>query len=127
MYPYYSYPYYENWYRYPAPPVYSQDTYPQTYYQGNAFYPYQGGAPYGFPYYQVNSNPYSGYTETGNEGGSTSFQPAAAGKSVIGYFQNEEGQFDFDKMMNTTGQVMKTVQQVSPIVKGIGTFVKGIK
>jgi hypothetical protein len=48
-------------------------------------------------------------------------------KGLMGYFQDEQGQLDFDKMMSTTGQVMKTVQQVSPIVKGIGSFVKGIK
>ncbi|WP_390305377.1 YppG family protein [Halobacillus naozhouensis] len=71
------------------------------------------------------NNPYTyGYGQQGyNEG-----EPAAASKSsVVSYFQDEQGQLDFDKMMSTTGQVMQTIQQVSPIVKGIGSFVKGMK
>ncbi|WP_079525616.1 YppG family protein [Halobacillus hunanensis] len=77
----------------------------------------QGMYSYNYPYTY-------GYGLQGyNEG-----EPAAATKSsVVSYFQDEEGQLDFDKMMSTTGQVMQTIQQVSPIVKGIGSFVKGMK
>ncbi|UOR10330.1 YppG family protein [Halobacillus amylolyticus] len=70
-------------------------------------YPYTYG--YGYP----------GYNEA---------EPAAGQKSsVVSYFQDEQGQLDFDKMMSTTGQVVQTIQQVSPIVKGIGSFVKGMR
>ncbi|MCP3029251.1 YppG family protein [Halobacillus sp. A5] len=48
-------------------------------------------------------------------------------KKMMAYFQDENGQMDFDKMMNTTGQVVQTIQQVSPMVKGIGSFVKGLR
>ncbi|WP_159462235.1 YppG family protein [Halobacillus sp. Marseille-P3879] len=48
-------------------------------------------------------------------------------KKMMTYFQDENGQLDIDKMMNTTGQVVQTIQQVSPMVKGIGTFVKGLR
>src|SRR5699024_3694429 len=46
-------------------------------------------------------------------------------KGIMGYFQNDEGQLDFDKVLNTAGQVGNTYQQVSPLVKGIGSFFKG--
>lgn len=46
-------------------------------------------------------------------------------KNVMGYFQNDEGKFDFDKVMNTAGQISNTYQQVSPLVKGIGSFFTG--
>lgn len=92
----------------------------------NGFYSYGPSQPF------THSPPYYGYTENAEMGGwstanKESFQAGAIPKSVMNYFQDEQGQLDFDKMMSTTGQVMKTVQQVSPIVKGIGTFVKGIK
>ncbi|MGP4062732.1 YppG family protein [Halobacillus sp. H74] len=131
MYPYY--PYWNGWYRYPANPAYDQTTYQQMYpnpqanvmgYDGysNGMYAYQ------YPY--MNSYNYPGYTETGNPNQTNpnaSFNVGSIPKGVMNYFQDEEGQMDFDKMMSTTGQVMKTFKQVSPLVKGIGTFVKGIK
>ncbi|GAA4074936.1 YppG family protein [Amphibacillus indicireducens] len=46
-------------------------------------------------------------------------------KGVMGYFQNDQGKFDVDKVLNTAGQVANTYQQFSPIVKGIGSFFKG--
>ncbi|WP_226585435.1 YppG family protein [Halobacillus litoralis] len=134
MYTYYPYYNGSGWYRYPAAPSYNQVPYQQTFPQA---YPANQGVVYGYENYNnglygygypsMNSYNYTGYTETGNANGSPSFNVGAMSKGVMNYFQNEEGQLDFDKMMSTTGQVMKTVQQVSPIVKGIGTFVKGIK
>ncbi|MBH0231574.1 YppG family protein [Halobacillus yeomjeoni] len=123
--------------------------YPQSwnnwYYRNPAFQPYYpaGQQVYSNPLYGWNyhnyaqgtynySNPYThsygygGYTGNGAPNAS-SFNVADLQKTVINYFQDEEGQLDLDKMMSTTGQVMKTVQQVSPLVKGIGSFVKGIK
>jgi len=46
-------------------------------------------------------------------------------KGFMGYFQDDEGQLDFDKVLNTAGQVGNTYQQFSPLVKGIGSFFKG--
>lgn len=46
-------------------------------------------------------------------------------KGLMGYFQDDEGQIDFDKVLNTAGQVGNTYQQFSPLVKGIGSFFKG--
>ncbi|WP_394220084.1 YppG family protein [Halobacillus trueperi] len=128
MYPYNPYYYYNNgWYRYPSSPPYQQANYQQmSNNQGNVW----GYAPYNQPVYgfqnpYVNSYDYTGYTETGNQ--NSSFNVGNMSKGVMSYFQKEDGQIDFDKMMSTTGQVVKTVKDVSPIVKGIGTFVKGIK
>jgi len=127
------YPYYQQWYDwsrqstvYPYDPAFYQAAYQN---QGNVNGWYNNGynqnayVPQNpFPY----SYGYTGYTENGNPE-TSSFQAGALPKGVMNYFQNEDGQLDFDKMMSTTGQVVKTVQQVSPIVKGIGTFVKGFK
>ncbi|WP_082235577.1 YppG family protein [Halobacillus massiliensis] len=66
---------------------------------------------YGYGYGGYNEGEANGYTK----------------KNLMSYFQDDEGQLDFNKMMNTTGQVMQTIKQVSPVVKGIGTFVKGMR
>lgn len=44
--------------------------------------------------------------------------------NVTGYFQNENGQLDFDKMLSTVGQLANTYHQVSPIVKQVGALIK---
>lgn len=59
----------------------------------------------------------------GTQGMGTQQKPPT--KGVMGYFQNDEGKFDVDKVLNTAGQVANTYQQFSPIVKGIGSFFKG--
>lgn len=88
------------------------------------------------PYVQMNQQPYpptypnmpfhQGTWQPPYQGmqgmGSQQKSPA---KGVMGYFQNDEGQFDVDKVLNTAGQVANTYQQFSPIVKGIGSFFKG--
>ncbi|WP_176140496.1 YppG family protein [Halobacillus salinus] len=129
MYP--NYNQYQDWARYQAAYLYGRNMYPNGYQQNMPVqYPMNG-----YQGYQV-QNPYSyyypGYTEnvqgTGTEPkGFNGFNGSGIQKSVMNYFQDDQGQFDFDKMMSTTGSMMKTFQQVSPLVKGIGTFVKGIK
>ncbi|WP_062515719.1 YppG family protein [Halobacillus sp. KGW1] len=121
--------YSNGWYYYPTETAYRQNNYPMYSNQGgNWGYPMYTDASY-MPYQQqqpfMNSYNYPGYTETGEQ--TASFDASSIPKGVMGYFQNEEGQLDFDKMMSTTGQVVKTMQQVSPIVKGLGSFVKGFK
>lgn len=46
---------------------------------------------------------------------------------VLSYFQDENGQMDFDKMMSTVGQVANTVQQISPMVKQFSSIMKSFK
>lgn len=43
------------------------------------------------------------------------------------YFQDENGQMDYDKMFNTVGQLAKTVQQVSPVIQQFGSMIKNSK
>ncbi|HLR67323.1 YppG family protein [Virgibacillus alimentarius] len=47
--------------------------------------------------------------------------------SLIAYFQDENGQVDFDKMFSTVGQLANTVQQVSPLIKQFGSLIKSFK
>src|SRR5699024_11432066 len=39
------------------------------------------------------------------------------------YFQDSNGQVDFDKMFSTVGQLANTVQQVSPVIKQVGSLI----
>lgn len=51
-------------------------------------------------------------------------QPAGG---VLHYFQDENGQMDFDKVMSTVGQVSNTVKQISPMVKQFSSIMKSFK
>lgn len=55
-----------------------------------------------------------------------SFQPKQPGgmQSVMNSFKSQDGSVDFNKMMNTAGQMMTAVNQVSSLVKGLGGFFK---
>lgn len=46
---------------------------------------------------------------------------------IKGYFQDEDGQVDFDKMLSTVGQLANTYHQVSPIVKQFGSIIKSFR
>lgn len=126
---YQNYNQWQDWRRYQAAYVYGRNMYPNGYqnipvqqYPMNGYPNYQGyQMQYPYSYYQP------GYTENVQSPEGQGLPGGGIQKSVMNYFQDEQGQFDFDKMMSTTGQMMKTFQQVSPLVKGIGTFVKGIK
>ncbi len=43
---------------------------------------------------------------------------------VPSQFQNQNGQFNLDKMLTTVSQVASTYHQVSPIIKQFGAFMK---
>ncbi|MFC7063674.1 YppG family protein [Halobacillus seohaensis] len=96
--------------------------------------PHYNEMPYGWeqtmyqdPYMYASGYEYPNFIDPYNGAQFTGEQYANQKKNMINYFQDENGQLDFDKMMSTTGQVMQTIQQVSPMVKGIGTFVKGLR
>ncbi|MGG3469608.1 YppG family protein [Neobacillus pocheonensis] len=45
-------------------------------------------------------------------------------QSFMNSFKSQDGSVDFNKMMNTAGQMMNAVNQVSSLVKGFGGFFK---
>ncbi|HEY2420410.1 MAG TPA: YppG family protein [Neobacillus sp.] len=45
-------------------------------------------------------------------------------QSIMNSFKSQDGSVDFNKMMNTAGQMMNAVNQVSSLVKGFGGFFK---
>jgi len=47
--------------------------------------------------------------------------------NLLSQFQNTEGQFDVDKMINTVGQIASTYHQVAPIIKQFGSFIKNFR
>jgi hypothetical protein len=44
--------------------------------------------------------------------------------SLINSFKSQDGSVDFNKMMNTAGQMMNAVTQVTSLVKGLGGMFK---
>ncbi|MBM7554382.1 YppG family protein [Thalassobacillus pellis] len=63
------------------------------------------------------------YNETGNQFYDQNSRPPG----MMGYFQDQNGQLDMEKMMKTMGQLAQTANQFSPLVKGIGGFIKGFR
>jgi hypothetical protein len=45
-------------------------------------------------------------------------------QSFMNSFKSQDGSVDFNKMMNTAGQMMNAVNQVTSLVKGFGGFFK---
>jgi hypothetical protein len=50
-------------------------------------------------------------------------QPSGV-QSIMNSFKGQDGSVDFNKMMNTAGQMMSAVNQVSSMVKGLGGIFK---
>ncbi|WP_066187482.1 YppG family protein [Gracilibacillus timonensis] len=76
-----------------------------------------------FQYYQKPTipNPYQGWQSTNT---------AASGKqsnAMLQYFQDKNGEMDFDKVFHTVNQLASTYQQVSPLVKNMGTWLKAFQ
>ncbi|MCA1054596.1 YppG family protein [Rossellomorea aquimaris] len=52
-------------------------------------------------------------------------KPAKSGMgNIMNSFKSQDGSFDFNKVMNTAGQMMGAVNQVSSLVKGLGGVFK---
>lgn len=47
--------------------------------------------------------------------------------SLFSYFQDKNGNFDFNKMVSTFGQITSTVKQVSPLFKSFGSLLGKIQ
>ncbi|NEY99883.1 YppG family protein [Heyndrickxia shackletonii] len=50
--------------------------------------------------------------------------PASGMNSIMNSFKSQDGSIDFNKMVNTAGQMMNAVTQVSTMVKGLGGLFK---
>jgi hypothetical protein len=50
--------------------------------------------------------------------------PPSGFQSVLKSFKSQDGTFDLNKVMNTTGQMMNAVSQFSSLVKGFGSIFK---
>ncbi|WML47728.1 YppG family protein [Neobacillus sp. PS3-34] len=81
---------------------------------------------YGNPYLQQNSyqqpNPYMNANPY-PKGNVLPKQPGGM-QSFMNSFKSQDGSVDYNKMMNTAGQMMNAVNQVSSLVKGFGGFFK---
>jgi len=51
-------------------------------------------------------------------------RPPSGMQSILNSFKTQEGNLDFNKMMDTAGQMMNAFTQVSSMVKGIGGIFK---
>ncbi|WP_052302404.1 YppG family protein [Bacillus sp. SG-1] len=77
------------------------------------YYPQQGS----YNEYQGMTNPYPK--------GSFMVKPPASGVgTIMNSFKSQDGSLDFNKMVNTAGQMMNAMNQVSSMVKGLGGMFK---
>ncbi|MFD1448469.1 YppG family protein [Oceanobacillus profundus] len=53
--------------------------------------------------------------------------PGQSAANPMSYFQNGNGQLDFDKIISTVGQIASTYHQVSPIVQQFSSLIKNIR
>jgi hypothetical protein len=50
-------------------------------------------------------------------------QPSGV-QSIMNSFKTQDGTFDFNKVMDTAGNMINAVSQVSSMVKGLGGIIK---
>lgn len=84
----------------------------------NPLQPQEEIFPYQNPYPQMNGfiNPYPKHHLMPKQPGGM--------HSIMNSFKSQDGSVDFNKMMNTAGQMMNAVTQVSSLVKGLGGMFK---
>ncbi|MGE8204291.1 YppG family protein [Heyndrickxia sp. NPDC080065] len=56
--------------------------------------------------------------------GNHSIKPQGGMSSLMNSFKSQDGSIDFNKMVNTAGQMMNAVNQMSTMVKGLGGLFK---
>lgn len=56
----------------------------------------------------------------------TNLMPKQPGgmQSLVNSFKSQDGSVDFNKMVNTAGQMMNAVSQMTSLVKGLGGIFK---
>ncbi|MED1205037.1 YppG family protein [Heyndrickxia acidicola] len=76
----------------------------------------------------ADSNPSSGYvSQSANpypKGNYSPRPPQGGFSNVMNSFKSQDGSLDFNKMMNTAGQMMNAVNQFSSMFKGLGGLFK---
>ncbi|MBW8585221.1 MULTISPECIES: YppG family protein [Bacillus] len=106
----------------PPPPYHQQGQYPQQFYPNQEYghvqqpfapAPPQAGMPGGQPGFV---NPYP--VPRPNQQQSSQFS------GILSQFKKTNGQFDFNKMIDTTGQMVSAVNQVGSLVKGFTSIFK---
>lgn len=119
---------YNRQYYYPPDDMYYTSDHPYMQQPPNPYPPVNGNLP--------NQTPYEHFAKPAqpedwfynmmqpNQSNYSAQQMDAQPNNVMGYFQNENGQMDFDKMLSTVGQIANTYHQVSPIVKQVGALIK---
>jgi hypothetical protein len=115
------------------------------YMSGMNYYPYQGFNPKGQPIPQQNMYVGHSYTQGyqsqqpyyfNNQNSTPFFMPypkpqgspvpqqLGGMQSILSQFKTKEGGYDFNKMMNTAGQMIHTVNQLNGMVKQVGSLFK---
>lgn len=69
-------------------------------------------------------NSYKPYTNPYPKSNYNVKPPASGMNSIMNSFKSQDGSIDFNKMVNTAGQMMNAVNQVSTMVKGLGGLFK---
>ncbi|WP_249310208.1 YppG family protein [Bacillus sp. FJAT-49736] len=69
-------------------------------------------------------NGYKPYTNPYPKSHFNTKPPGTGMNSIMNSFKSQDGSIDFNKMVNTAGQMMSAVNQVSTMIKGIGGIFK---
>ncbi|MEC5424688.1 YppG family protein [Virgibacillus sp. C22-A2] len=83
-----------------------------------------------YTYQNANLNPHSVPNQNPNPFANPNPNPSInpnPSNGLMSYFQSQDGQVDFDKMLSTVGQLANTYHQVSPIVKQFGALMKNFR
>jgi len=51
--------------------------------------------------------------------------PTPSSPGIMNYFQNDNGEFDLDKVFAVTGQMSNLMQRTAPLIMRLVSFVKG--
>lgn len=118
--------------------MFSRPNYQQRPLSYNPYHPQYHNQQWNHPIPPSNPTPYQYYAKPSQPANWHTFsqQPTYNGKTsfnqqqtngLFNYFQDKNGQMDFDKMLSTVGQVTNTVKQISPMVKQFGSIIKSFK
>jgi hypothetical protein len=113
-------PYYQGFQQQMQPQIQPHVQQPAS--QGLFQNPLQQEEAYQQPQSQQTGNPYP-YMNPYPKQSFMAKQPSGV-QSIMNSFKGQDGSLDFNKMMNTAGQMMSAVNQVSSMVKGLGGIFK---
>ncbi|RDW15078.1 YppG family protein [Oceanobacillus chungangensis] len=102
--------------------IYSQQPFQQNYPINS---PIQQQTPY--DYFQKPQQPLNWANQAATNPNFMQSPNGGPTSNIKSFFQDGNGQVDFDKMLSTVGQLASTYHQVSPIIQQFGSIIKNFR